>query len=404
MTYINKFAAALSILALSACGTLTGIPSHGGGKRFTEEQRLVSSSIRLAVKQIDFKALRGKRVAIIFGLIADEGGGNIVGGRASITSILTQSQVNVPMSSTNNSVDIFQVATTSNSATTGTSTGTSNNTGTTVTDGTNTATGTSSGTSSQTASGTSNTTSNSTTNSSTTGTSTAATTSEFSTDANQTTTTTSTSTTPGTSTGTNVGTTTSTTTGTNAGSNTTTTNIDSTATTNNSGTNSSATTQTSTNNGTTGQAIVTGSQTSNSGRNREIGVGVKYEGLGQYQNLTVPKSDAAYLMSQVRNSLLLNHVTVTIPEDPSLDAVVYVSVDVLGTNRQRTDLLVYNKEKLRAEAHIEIFALDRRGRVLMAPQIGNVETHYEENYIAWTGPFETDRGANLGTGLIEINQ
>ncbi|MEQ1536351.1 MAG: hypothetical protein ABL923_10775 [Burkholderiaceae bacterium] len=31
--------------SLTGCGTLTGIPSHGGGKRYAEEQRLVSASI-----------------------------------------------------------------------------------------------------------------------------------------------------------------------------------------------------------------------------------------------------------------------------------------------------------------------------------------------------------------------
>ena len=34
----------LSSLLLSACGTLTGIPSHGGGKRFAVEQELVAAS------------------------------------------------------------------------------------------------------------------------------------------------------------------------------------------------------------------------------------------------------------------------------------------------------------------------------------------------------------------------
>ncbi|CAG0901563.1 unnamed protein product, partial [Darwinula stevensoni] len=65
------------------CGTLTGIPSHGGGKRFSEEQRLVSASIRSTLKQIDVSPLRGKKVAIIFDMISDEGGGNISENRTS---------------------------------------------------------------------------------------------------------------------------------------------------------------------------------------------------------------------------------------------------------------------------------------------------------------------------------
>ena len=39
-------------LLLTACGTLTGIPSHGGGKRFAVEQELVTASARAAAKNI----------------------------------------------------------------------------------------------------------------------------------------------------------------------------------------------------------------------------------------------------------------------------------------------------------------------------------------------------------------
>ena len=38
----------LSALLLTGCGTLTGIPSHGGGKRFAVEQELVAASSRAA--------------------------------------------------------------------------------------------------------------------------------------------------------------------------------------------------------------------------------------------------------------------------------------------------------------------------------------------------------------------
>ncbi|MCL6045799.1 hypothetical protein M5Z51_09035, partial [Neisseria meningitidis] len=39
-------------LVLTACGTLTGIPAHGGGKRFAVEQELVAASSRAAVKEM----------------------------------------------------------------------------------------------------------------------------------------------------------------------------------------------------------------------------------------------------------------------------------------------------------------------------------------------------------------
>ena len=69
------------VLALTGCGTLTGIPAHGGGKRFATEQRLVSASIRAALMDIDVRPLKGKRAALIFDLVADEGGGSFHGGR-----------------------------------------------------------------------------------------------------------------------------------------------------------------------------------------------------------------------------------------------------------------------------------------------------------------------------------
>lgn len=50
-------------VGLTACGTLTGIPSHGGGKRFAVEQELVAASARAAAKEMDLSALQGRKVA-----------------------------------------------------------------------------------------------------------------------------------------------------------------------------------------------------------------------------------------------------------------------------------------------------------------------------------------------------
>ncbi len=75
------------LVLLCSCGTLTGIPSHGGGKRFATEQRLISASIRATLKDMDVTKLRGKRTAIIFDLVSDEGGGNLTGGRLNLGAI-----------------------------------------------------------------------------------------------------------------------------------------------------------------------------------------------------------------------------------------------------------------------------------------------------------------------------
>ena len=74
----------LSTLLLTGCGTLTGIPSHGGGKRFAVEQELVAASSRAAVKEMDLSALKGRKVALYVSTMGDQGSGNITGGRYSI--------------------------------------------------------------------------------------------------------------------------------------------------------------------------------------------------------------------------------------------------------------------------------------------------------------------------------
>ena len=62
MNNIFKLMIVSSILVLTACGTLTKIPSHGGGKRFAVEQELVAASARAVTKGMDLSALQGRFV------------------------------------------------------------------------------------------------------------------------------------------------------------------------------------------------------------------------------------------------------------------------------------------------------------------------------------------------------
>ena len=52
-------------MALIGCGTFTGIPSHGGGKRFAVEQELVAATARSVIKDIDLSQLKGKKTALL---------------------------------------------------------------------------------------------------------------------------------------------------------------------------------------------------------------------------------------------------------------------------------------------------------------------------------------------------
>ena len=95
------------VLVLCGCGTFTGIPSHGGGKRFAIEQMLVSSSARQSISEIPISKFAGKSVLIDVNAIFDEGGGNIQGGRMNFSPYLSSSYVN----SSNNTSSTAQIST-----------------------------------------------------------------------------------------------------------------------------------------------------------------------------------------------------------------------------------------------------------------------------------------------------
>jgi hypothetical protein len=64
--------------ALAGCGEFRGIPSHGGGKRFDEEQRAVAGAIRQTVADLELAELAGKRVQVVIECVSTDGGGVVV--------------------------------------------------------------------------------------------------------------------------------------------------------------------------------------------------------------------------------------------------------------------------------------------------------------------------------------
>ncbi len=79
------------LLASSGCASFRGIPSHGGGKRFDEEQRIVAGAIRHAVSDMRFSELAGKRVKVLLTSIPTSGSGNLnPGGLQDITLGLSE--------------------------------------------------------------------------------------------------------------------------------------------------------------------------------------------------------------------------------------------------------------------------------------------------------------------------
>ena len=116
---------------LNGCGASTGIPGHGGGKRFAVEQELVAAATRAAIKKIDLKTIKGKKVNLFVNAIGDAGAGNLAGGRFSIISQLRGDYIQTaPVTET--SVYPRYTSSSSSSSTTGTTTTTASQTSETL--------------------------------------------------------------------------------------------------------------------------------------------------------------------------------------------------------------------------------------------------------------------------------
>ena len=69
--------ALILLTCATGCGVFRGIPTHGGGKRFDEEQRVVAGAIRQTLADLDLSELQSKKVAINLECIAQDGGGSV---------------------------------------------------------------------------------------------------------------------------------------------------------------------------------------------------------------------------------------------------------------------------------------------------------------------------------------
>lgn len=70
------FAGLVGVVALAGgCSSYRGIPSHGGGKRFDEEQRAVAGAIRRTVSSMELDELKDKRTAVVVSSLATSGSG-----------------------------------------------------------------------------------------------------------------------------------------------------------------------------------------------------------------------------------------------------------------------------------------------------------------------------------------
>ncbi|WP_416192263.1 adhesin [Neisseria sp. CCUG12390] len=263
-------------LLLTACGTLTGLPGHGGGKRFAVEQELVAASSRAAVKEMDLSALQGRKVALYVSTMGDQGSGNITGGRYSIDALIRGGYQNNPDSSTQYSYPNYDT------------------TATTTADSL-----------------------------------------------------------------------------------------------------SSVTTSTSVLN------APASALTKNRGRAAERNIGLTVNGNSDYRNetlITNPR-DVSFLTNLVQTVFYLRGIEVVPPQYADTD--VFVTVDVFGTIRSRTEFHVYNAETLKAQTKLEYFAVDRNTRkLLIKPTSAAYETQYKEKYAFWTGPYKVSKTVKASDGLM----
>lgn len=269
-------ALSLSALLLTGCGTLTGLPAHGGGKRFAVEQELVAASSRAAVKEMDLSALQGRKVALYVSTMGDQGSGSLTGGRYSVDALIRGGYQNNPDSSTQYSYPSYDT--------------------------------------------------------------------------------------------------------------TATTSADSL---------SSVTTSTSVLN------APASALSKNSGRKGERSIGLAVNGTGDYRNetlITNPR-DVSFLTNLVQTVFYLRGIEVVPPQYADTD--VFVTVDVFGTIRSRTELHVYNAETLKAQTKLEYFAVDRNSRkLLIKPTAAAYESQYKEKYALWTGPYKVSKTVKASDGLM----
>ena len=265
---MHKMGLLLALFAavfVAGCGTFTGIPSHGGGKRFSIEQELISASARAVAKDINVAPLVGRKCALYVITIGDEGSGNLVGGRYSWEAALRGDYVNIPSVRSNTTI-----------TTTGQNGETTN----------------------------------------------ARTKSNF---------------------------------------------ID-------------------------GVPLV-------SGGIERVGGGVAYQGPPAYQaEAFINPRDAMFLQGIIHEAFALRGVIIVPPESADVD--VYISVDVFGTNRSRTEMHVYNRESLVAKTAVEVTAFDRERRVVLPPVSSSFEAEYREEYIFWMGPFSTSKCVRQSDALL----
>ncbi len=275
MSFIPRVVVCSLILIASGCATVTGIPSHGGGKRFFIEQELISASVRAASQCLALEHIEGEKCALFLTTVGDQGAGNLVGGKYQWQAAIRGDYISNPTTATSNSGGLA-------------------NSLTTTRDG--------AGNLLQT--------------------------------------------------------------------------IESASP----------------------LIFPSRSESQAEGFDARAGGGFGYNGNGQYNALGFLNNDTGFLGAVIREALVLKGIKLTTPDQA--DIFIYATVDAFGTNRSRTEMHVYNQERLRAKTALHVTAFDRKGNVKIPSQTSSWEADYRERYIFWCGPFEIEKRVYQSDDLL----
>ncbi|ENY4722951.1 adhesin MafA, partial [Neisseria gonorrhoeae] len=136
-------------------------------------------------------------------------------------------------------------------------------------------------------------------------------------------------------------------------------------------------------------------------RKGERSAGLSVNGTGDYRNETLLANprDVSFLTNLIQTVFYLRGIEVVPPEYADTD--VFVTVDVFGTVRSRTELHLYNAETLKAQTKLEYFAVDRDSRkLLIAPKTAAYESQYQEQYALWMGPYSVGKTVKVSDRLM----
>ena len=259
--------------ALVGCGTFTGFPTHGGGKRFCVEQELIAASARAVAKALDVKPVVGRKCALYVVTMGDEGSGNMVGGRYTWEAAIRGEYINTAPERTSN---VYPVVPARSRTTAG-------------------------------------------------------------------------------------------------GGETTTTEVPLNA--------------------------PSRTRTRTRGTEQRYGGGVSYQGPGSYATEAyINPRDTEFLRAVIHEALALRGVLIVPPAGADVD--LYVTVDVFGTRRSRTEMHVYNRESLLAKTALQMTGFDRNRRVVLPPTTASFEAEYTEDYVLWIGPFRHNKCVRRSEDLL----